>query len=877
MEDVEYAAVLHDIGRETEMLGGTNDHEIIGVHLAKPYISHLSQKRQDMITQAIRNHRNAKGRELSLLDHVIRDADRIPFSPEESVRRIYDYRMSRGSTPEEALRRGYHYLRHNKMCRLDKRIDGIHTPEGKALMGDKIKELEAKTRTFKDFVSLIPGVDNKMEFKKTASSTENFYELLKADLKGEFEAIGQYQTHIDNAPKGAIKDKLIEIRDEEKHHVEELQELLEKEDKTKEAGEGLPAGSVTPELKGEAAPRVTNALVPSAQPGVAADMLHAKATDFVRVRATTEEITSKVAAFEINMKNFRNDYTLPSADPADPSKLDNYREVNEGLLDKHHWAPAIKRHLEKEIKFAKGQTGILEKQQEAMQRQQELMVQQQELGLKGQEIGLKAQEAGIKQQSKLTDATVKHMGAQAHRDKKEGDALVISAGKGVQLPASQHATGPMGGVPAGQPIQGQPTQSAPAGDPNQQQGTQQNKVENDQNQEQVKTKQASSVRTVATNFGNRAVKSVGNFAKNVAGRHSELQTLHQELGEHLGRAEAFQTGSLRQQVNAEAAKGLERKILKTKLDVRKSQTDAALGLAGGTAIYHEYSEPKYASADDDGYTLQLNTQRGYAADVMHAIKTLPDGTQTNTKSKLIASAALAGAAAGMTLYGMNKLNPAVASHTIHDKAGLELGKAIGKMVPFIGTVGGGYYASRNGDNKTKRNVGMAVALTSGALLGRQVCDQTVSAHITKQMVIDALPFSVGSVTAAGAIAYGAHPAQQIADQEIIDTAMRSKAPQEEVTHIVNNIREQKNLESRYPIMRYAPVPAGLKKLVNARYGKPAGAMNGHDMAHYFQSQVDVEYRRLLKSYEANNGRPTQACMSELKAAAHDNVTRWLES
>lgn len=237
-EDVEYAATLHDIGRETEMLGGTNDHEIIGVHLAKPYISHLPQARQDAITQAIRNHRNAKGRELSLLDHVIRDADRIPHSPEESVRRIHDYRLSRGADHAEAARRGYHYLRHNKMTRLDKRCDGIHTPEGKALMGNKIRELEERTKTFKGYISMLKDVDQNLEFKEKVASWLAIQDL-KQDLKGEHEAISLYDKHIATLKDKKIVDKLTEIRDEERVHAKEINELIAKSEGLKKRASAL--------------------------------------------------------------------------------------------------------------------------------------------------------------------------------------------------------------------------------------------------------------------------------------------------------------------------------------------------------------------------------------------------------------------------------------------------------------------------------------------------------------------------------------------------------------------------------------------------------------------------------------------------------------
>ena len=60
--------------------------------------------------------------------------------------------------------------------------------------------------------------------KKTASLIDK----LKADLAGEHDAIAMYQRHIDAIKDPAIISKLKEIRDEEKHHVKELQEMLAK-------------------------------------------------------------------------------------------------------------------------------------------------------------------------------------------------------------------------------------------------------------------------------------------------------------------------------------------------------------------------------------------------------------------------------------------------------------------------------------------------------------------------------------------------------------------------------------------------------------------------------------------------------------------------
>jgi len=57
---------------------------------------------------------------------------------------------------------------------------------------------------------------------------------LRKDLVGEFEAINQYQEHIDETGREEIKKVLGHIMDDEKEHVAELTKLLRKLDKTQE-------------------------------------------------------------------------------------------------------------------------------------------------------------------------------------------------------------------------------------------------------------------------------------------------------------------------------------------------------------------------------------------------------------------------------------------------------------------------------------------------------------------------------------------------------------------------------------------------------------------------------------------------------------------
>jgi len=62
--------------------------------------------------------------------------------------------------------------------------------------------------------------------KEQASKFEQLLIWLREDIIGEFDAINQYQYHIDNIDDPEVKELLEHIRDEEKEHVAELTHLL---------------------------------------------------------------------------------------------------------------------------------------------------------------------------------------------------------------------------------------------------------------------------------------------------------------------------------------------------------------------------------------------------------------------------------------------------------------------------------------------------------------------------------------------------------------------------------------------------------------------------------------------------------------------------
>lgn len=57
---------------------------------------------------------------------------------------------------------------------------------------------------------------------------------LREDLRGELDAINQYQEHIDEIDDEEVKKVLAHIRDDEKEHVAELIKVIRKLDQIQE-------------------------------------------------------------------------------------------------------------------------------------------------------------------------------------------------------------------------------------------------------------------------------------------------------------------------------------------------------------------------------------------------------------------------------------------------------------------------------------------------------------------------------------------------------------------------------------------------------------------------------------------------------------------
>lgn len=152
-EDVVYAAVLHDIGHERAREQGTDDHETIGVQMAKPYIKHLPLGRQYSICDAIRSHRTSNGNPQTMLGKIVYDADKSSPSIVDSLRRPYDYRLARGMSNAEALVSAYHYVCNDLVVRLDKQH--MYTEEARKINKGFTGKMIASVPTLLHYKSMI--------------------------------------------------------------------------------------------------------------------------------------------------------------------------------------------------------------------------------------------------------------------------------------------------------------------------------------------------------------------------------------------------------------------------------------------------------------------------------------------------------------------------------------------------------------------------------------------------------------------------------------------------------------------------------------------------------------------------------------------------
>ena len=194
--DVEYAAILHDIGHQAQTRtlahgghGVSTYHPIIGVGIAQKYITDLPAESQTAILDAVRHHH---GPELPQTDvgRIVRDADRLASTgnPATLANRAFLYRVAKSPNQDvdATARSAYKYLRTKKLNRLQSRMDNAFlTAEGRQLFDTNVKNINSATDSYEKFTRLldVKGV-NPVYTSKTAGVLNKLKSFGSA-LKGE--------------------------------------------------------------------------------------------------------------------------------------------------------------------------------------------------------------------------------------------------------------------------------------------------------------------------------------------------------------------------------------------------------------------------------------------------------------------------------------------------------------------------------------------------------------------------------------------------------------------------------------------------------------------------------------------------------------------
>lgn len=209
-EDIEYAAVLHDITREDDFKNGTNTHQHSGQTVAMDYIKHLDRGRRSAIMDAIGNHRSPSIPTTDL-GKIIADADRIS-NVGSLPSRSYGYsREHLGLDPASSARSAYWRFRHGRLKRRNTLASGLHTEAGRNLYTEKIKDMNEQTNTFKGFLSLIPEAPQDIEFKTASVESVGAFHfsnkdhkpgnILDAPMKTQFKILGANEAGVEKIEK----------------------------------------------------------------------------------------------------------------------------------------------------------------------------------------------------------------------------------------------------------------------------------------------------------------------------------------------------------------------------------------------------------------------------------------------------------------------------------------------------------------------------------------------------------------------------------------------------------------------------------------------------------------------------------------------------
>lgn len=146
-----YACILHDIAREDDFLHGTDIHEIAGAERSYEYTGHFDKDVQDLIADAIRNHRNRTGNPKTVMARILADADRLPAHWGEYVTRTFLYNYCNTGDYTVALMYGY-----RSMCKRFRNSDpAMHTVKGAELAKAQLATLRSRVKSVEDYEAYV--------------------------------------------------------------------------------------------------------------------------------------------------------------------------------------------------------------------------------------------------------------------------------------------------------------------------------------------------------------------------------------------------------------------------------------------------------------------------------------------------------------------------------------------------------------------------------------------------------------------------------------------------------------------------------------------------------------------------------------------------
>ena len=217
--DVEYAAILHDIGHQAQT-GASGYHPIIGVGIAAKYLKDFPVESQTAILDAVRHHH---GEELPHTDvgRIVRDADRLASTenPATLANRAFLYRVNKSPNQDvdTTARSAYKYLRTTKLNRLIGRANNAFlTEEGRQMFDNNVKNINDATSSYEKFTKLLDVKGVNPVYTKTAG-VANYLKRYANNLKGRSSEIGMLRrnerTYADLADKAMKNGEKIKSSD----------------------------------------------------------------------------------------------------------------------------------------------------------------------------------------------------------------------------------------------------------------------------------------------------------------------------------------------------------------------------------------------------------------------------------------------------------------------------------------------------------------------------------------------------------------------------------------------------------------------------------------------------------------------------------------